>query len=58
MSQEKHTEVVNLNDKLISFYETGKRVPPVYPLIEIAEGLETNTWNASSTEVKTWLAAN
>jgi len=58
MSQEKHTEVVNLNDKLISFYETGKRVPSIYPLIEIVEGIEANTWNASSTEVKTWLAAN
>ena len=39
-SQEKLAEMADLNDKLIGFYETGKRIPPVINLVAIAEALE------------------
>ena len=38
-SQEKLAELASINDKLISFYETDKRVPSIYTLIEIADAL-------------------
>lgn len=39
-SQEKLAEMADINDKLIGFYETGKRIPPVINLVAIAEALE------------------
>lgn len=39
-SQEKLAEMADLNDKLIGFYETGKRIPTVINLVAIAEALE------------------
>lgn len=39
ITQEKLAELVDLNDKLISFYETDKRIPSIYTLIEIADAL-------------------
>ena len=39
-SQEKLAEMANINDKLVGFYETGKRIPPVINLVAIAEALE------------------
>ncbi len=39
-SQEKLAEMADLSDKLISFYETDKRIPPVINLVAIAEALE------------------
>ena len=39
LTQEKLGELVDLNDKLISFYETDKRLPSIYTLIEIADAL-------------------
>ena len=39
-TQEKLTEQADINEKLIGFYETGKRIPPVINLIAIAEALE------------------
>ena len=38
-SQEKLAELAAINDKLISFYETDKRLPSIYTLIEIADAL-------------------
>ena len=32
--------MADINDKLIGFYETGKRIPPVINLVAIAEALE------------------
>ena len=39
-SQEKLAEMADINDKLVGFYETGKRIPPVINLVAIAEALE------------------
>ena len=39
-SQEKLAEMADINDKLVGFYETGKRIPPVINLVAIAETLE------------------
>ena len=39
-TQEKLAEQADINEKLIGFYETGKRIPPVINLIAIAEALE------------------
>ena len=39
-SQEKLAEMADINEKLIGFYETGKRIPPVINLVAIAEALE------------------
>lgn len=39
-SQKKLAEMADLNDKLIGFYETGKRIPTVINLVAIAEALE------------------
>lgn len=39
-SQEKLAEIADINDKLVGFYETGKRIPPVINLVAIAEALE------------------
>ena len=39
-SQEKLAEMADINDKLLGFYETGKRIPPVINLVAIAEALE------------------
>ena len=39
-SQEKLAEMADINDKLVGFYETGKRIPPVINLVAIAEVLE------------------
>lgn len=38
--QEKLAEMADINDKLVGFYETGKRIPPVINLVAIAEALE------------------
>ena len=32
--------MADINEKLIGFYETGKRIPPVINLVAIAEALE------------------
>ena len=32
--------MADVNEKLIGFYETGKRIPPVINLVAIAEALE------------------
>ena len=40
LSQEKLAELADINDKLVGFYETGKRIPPVINLVAIAEALE------------------
>lgn len=37
LTQEKLAELAAINDKLISFYETDKRLPSIYTLIEIAD---------------------
>ena len=34
-SQEKLAEMADINEKLIGFYETGKRIPPVINLVAI-----------------------
>ena len=39
-TQEKLAEMADINEKLIGFYETGKRIPPVINLVAIAEALE------------------
>ena len=39
-SQEKLAEMADINEKLIGFYETGNRIPPVINLVAIAEALE------------------
>ena len=39
-SQEKLAEMADVNEKLIGFYETGKRIPPVINFVAIAEALE------------------
>lgn len=39
-TQEKLAEQADINEKLIGFYETGKRIPPVINLVAIAEALE------------------
>ncbi len=39
-TQEKLAEQADINEKLIGFYETGKRIPPVINLIAIGEALE------------------
>lgn len=39
-TQEKLAEQADINDKLVGFYETGKRIPPVINLVAIAEALE------------------
>ncbi len=39
LTQEKLAELASINDKLISFYETDKRLPSIYTLIEIADAL-------------------
>ena len=39
-SQEKLAEMAEINEKLISFYETDSRTPPIFNLIEIASALD------------------
>ena len=39
LTQEKLAELADINEKLISFYETGKRNTPIINLISIAEAL-------------------
>lgn len=39
-SQEKLAELAEINEKLISFYETDSRTPPIFNLIEIATALD------------------
>ena len=39
-SQEKLAELAEINEKLISFYETDSRTPPIFNLIEIASALD------------------
>ena len=39
-TQEKLAEQADINEKLIGFYETGKRIPPVINLVAIAEALD------------------
>ena len=39
-TQEKLAEMADINEKLIGFYETGRRIPPVINLVAIAEALE------------------
>lgn len=39
LTQEKLVEMADINEKLISFYETGNRNPPIINLISIAEAL-------------------
>ena len=39
LTQEKLAELAAINDKMISFYETDKRLPSIYTLIEIADAL-------------------
>lgn len=39
-SQEKLAELAEINEKLISFYETDSRIPPIFNLIEIASALD------------------
>lgn len=39
-TQEKLAEQADINEKLIDFYETGKRIPTVINLVAIAEALE------------------
>ena len=39
LTQEKLAELTAISDKLISFYETDKRIPSIYTLIEIADAL-------------------
>lgn len=39
-SQEKLAELAEINEKLISFYETDSRTPPILNLIEIASALD------------------
>lgn len=39
-TQEKLAEQADINEKLIGFYETDKRIPPVINLVAIAEALE------------------
>ena len=38
--QEKLAEMADINDKLVGFYETGKRISPVINLVAIAKALE------------------
>ena len=40
LSQEKLGELTGINDKLSSFYETDKRIPYIYTIMEISEGLD------------------
>lgn len=39
LTQEKLAELTDISEKLISFYETDKRFPPIFNLLEIAQGL-------------------
>ena len=38
-TQEKLSELSGVSEKLICFYETDKRIPSIYTLIEIAQAL-------------------
>ena len=40
LTQEKLAELAEINEKLISFYETDSRIPPIFNLIEIASALD------------------
>lgn len=56
-TQEKLAELADINEKLIGFYETGKRIPPVINLVAIAEALEVSRCAVWGQHAGTWYGA-